>query len=155
MHKVIRDVGSAKNLALALLIAWSAQGVSAEVITEVETVPVWKQTLQALDRYAQLGYQLKENRKATRQAVTHHRVLSENLQMNVSPDFIHQIRSLRQYTDWKVSNKLSVGVGVIKSRPLGPKETRILQNMMHFTTTLDNKDFSRKGYGLEFSYQLD
>jgi hypothetical protein len=116
---------------------------------------LWKRTVQAMDQYSDLSFRLQENQRENELAISHFRILRENLQMQVSATVMQQIRGFRKYSGLTFNNKFDVKVNMIKSQPLTSKDTRILQNMTHFTTLEDSQGLSGKGIGVQFTYRLD
>lgn len=140
---------------MACLALRSAVALEEEVPPSTDSLSYWKKTLQVMERYSDLSFRLQENQRANELAIAHFRILRENMKMQVSANVFQQIRGLRKYSGLHFNDKLDVRINMIKSQPLTSKDTRILQNITHFTTLQDSQGLSGKGIGVQLVYRLD
>lgn len=136
-------------------MVWAIEEEASPLATTIEKSSILKKTLQALRSYTEVNQQLQETRKTNQMAITHHRMLSDNLNMAVSENVFQQVKGFRKYSKVSLNEKMRLGFDTMKASPLGPKETRILKNMPHFTTLQDSQSESDRGLGIEFTYQFD
>ncbi|MFO1258423.1 MAG: hypothetical protein U1E78_08460 [Gammaproteobacteria bacterium] len=142
-------------LSMTCLVFRAAVAVEESGAVPIDNLSYWKKTLHVMERYSDLSFRIQQNQHANELAIAHFRVLDENMKMQVSANVFQQIRGLRKYSGLHVNDKIDVKINMIKSQPLTSKDTRILQNMTHFTTLQDSQGLSGKGVGVQFVYKLD